>query len=48
MTTPALLEIHALSKIYGNIPVVDRVSLNVTRGEIVMVIGPRERGNRRY
>jgi ABC-type polar amino acid transport system ATPase subunit len=44
MTAPALLEIHALSKIYGNIPVVDRVSLNVMRGEIVMVIGPSGAG----
>jgi ABC-type polar amino acid transport system ATPase subunit len=40
----ALLTINGLSKIFGNIPVVDRVSLSVTQGEIVMLIGPSGAG----
>jgi ABC-type polar amino acid transport system ATPase subunit len=40
----ALLSIRELSKIYGDIPVVDRVDLQVTQGEIVMVIGPSGAG----
>ncbi len=44
MTAAPLLTIRDLSKIYGNIPVVDRVSLDVARGEIVMVIGPSGAG----
>ncbi len=40
----ALLRIAGLSKIYGEIPVVDRVDLIVTAGEIVMVIGPSGAG----
>jgi polar amino acid transport system ATP-binding protein len=40
----ALLTINALSKIFGNIPVVDRVSLSVTQGEIVMIVGPSGAG----
>ncbi|HVY17352.1 MAG TPA: amino acid ABC transporter ATP-binding protein [Rhodopila sp.] len=43
MTAP-LLAIRNLSKVYGEIPVVDRVSLDVARGEIVMVIGPSGAG----
>jgi ABC-type polar amino acid transport system ATPase subunit len=39
-----LLSIRELSKIYGDIPVVDRVDLKVTQGEIVMVIGPSGAG----
>ena len=39
-----LLRISGLSKIYGEIPVVDRVNLTVTAGEIVMVIGPSGAG----
>jgi polar amino acid transport system ATP-binding protein len=39
-----LLSIQGLSKIYGDIPVVDRVDLQVTQGEIVMVIGPSGAG----
>ena len=42
MTT--LLRISGLSKIYGEIPVVDRVNLTVNTGEIVMVIGPSGAG----
>jgi polar amino acid transport system ATP-binding protein len=40
----ALLNIQGLSKIFGDIPVVDRVDLQVTQGEIVMVIGPSGAG----
>jgi ABC-type Fe3+/spermidine/putrescine transport system ATPase subunit len=40
----ALLTINGMSKIFGNIPVVDRVSLAVTKGEIVMLIGPSGAG----
>ena len=40
----ALLSIRELSKIFGDIPVVDRVDLQVTQGEIVMVIGPSGAG----
>jgi polar amino acid transport system ATP-binding protein len=40
----ALLDIRGLSKIFGDIPVVDRVDLRVTQGEIVMVIGPSGAG----
>ena len=43
MTAP-LLSIRNLSKIYGDTPVVDRVSLDVTPGEIVMVVGPSGAG----
>src|ERR1700733_2808664 len=39
-----LLAIHGLSKIFAQIPVVDRVDLTVTAGEIVMVIGPSGAG----
>ena len=44
MTSPPLLAIHGLSKVFGDIPVVDRVDLAVTPGEIVMVIGPSGAG----
>src|SRR6202046_1604458 len=39
-----LLAIHGLSKIFAQIPVVDRVDLSITPGEIVMVIGPSGAG----
>jgi len=39
-----LLLIRGLSKIFGDIPVVDRVDLAITAGEIVMVIGPSGAG----
>jgi ABC-type polar amino acid transport system ATPase subunit len=39
-----LLNIQGLSKIYGEVPVVDRVDLQVTQGEIVMLIGPSGAG----
>ncbi len=44
MTAKPLLAIHGLSKIFGQIPVVDRVDLSITPGEIVMVIGPSGAG----
>jgi len=44
MTAEPLLAIHGLSKIFGQIPVVDRVDLSITPGEIVMVIGPSGAG----
>jgi ABC-type polar amino acid transport system ATPase subunit len=44
MTEPPLLRIRGLSKVFGDIPVVDRVDLDVARGEIVMVIGPSGAG----
>ncbi|BBK42241.1 arginine ABC transporter ATP-binding protein [Allostella vacuolata] len=39
-----LLRVLGLSKIFGDIPVVDRVTLEVATGEIVMVIGPSGAG----
>ena len=44
MTAAPLLAIHGLSKVFGEVPVVDRVDLAVTPGEIVMVIGPSGAG----
>jgi polar amino acid transport system ATP-binding protein len=41
---PALLSIRGLSKFFSDVPVVDRVSLDVTRGEIVMIVGPSGAG----
>jgi ABC-type polar amino acid transport system ATPase subunit len=40
----ALLSIRGLSKFFSDVPVVDRVSLEVTRGEIVMIVGPSGAG----
>jgi ABC-type polar amino acid transport system ATPase subunit len=44
MTVGPLLTIHGLSKVFSDIPVVDRVDLAVTPGEIVMIIGPSGAG----
>jgi polar amino acid transport system ATP-binding protein len=44
MTARPLLAIHGLSKIFGQIPVVERVDLSIAPGEIVMVIGPSGAG----
>ena len=44
MTAAPLLQIHGLSKIFSDIPVVDRVDLAVTAGEIVMIVGPSGAG----
>ncbi len=40
MRAEPLLLIQGLSKIFGEVPVVDRIDLAVSAGEIVMVIGP--------
>jgi ABC-type polar amino acid transport system ATPase subunit len=42
--TEPLLQIRGLSKFYNDVPAVDRVSLQVTAGEIVMVVGPSGAG----
>jgi ABC-type polar amino acid transport system ATPase subunit len=47
MTLPngvPLLQIQNLSKIFGEVPVVDRVDLSVQQSEIVMIIGPSGAG----
>ena len=44
MTAAPLLAIHGLSKVFSDIPVVDRVDLSVAQGEIVMIIGPSGAG----
>jgi len=44
MSATPLLQIHALSKIFGQIPVVDRVDLTVMQSEIVMIVGPSGAG----
>jgi len=44
MSATPLLQIHALSKIFGEIPVVDRVDLTVMQSEIVMIVGPSGAG----
>jgi ABC-type polar amino acid transport system ATPase subunit len=44
MSAETLLVIRGLSKIFGDVPVVDRVDLAVTVGEIVMLIGPSGAG----
>jgi ABC-type polar amino acid transport system ATPase subunit len=44
MTAPPLLHIRGLSKIFADVPVLDRIDLDVARGEVVMVIGPSGAG----
>jgi glutamate transport system ATP-binding protein len=44
MSETPLLRIRGLSKVFGDIPVLDRVDLDVTAREIVMVIGPSGAG----
>jgi ABC-type polar amino acid transport system ATPase subunit len=44
MSATPLLQIHALSKIFGEMPVVDRVELSVMQSEIVMIVGPSGAG----
>jgi ABC-type polar amino acid transport system ATPase subunit len=44
MSGGPLLSIRGLSKVYGEVPVVDRVDLQVMPGEIVMVVGPSGAG----
>ena len=44
MRAEPLLLIQGLSKIFGEVPVVDRVDLAVTAGEIVILVGPSGAG----
>jgi ABC-type polar amino acid transport system ATPase subunit len=44
MRAEPLLSIRGLSKIFGEVPVVDRVDLAVTAGEIVILVGPSGAG----
>src|ERR1700752_5208992 len=44
MTPEPLLRIRGLSKVFGEIPVVDRVDCDVMQGDIVMIIGPSGAG----
>ena len=44
MNGTPLLSVRGLSKFFSDIPVVDRVGLDVTQGEIVMVVGPSGAG----
>jgi ABC-type polar amino acid transport system ATPase subunit len=43
-TPSSLLSLRGLSKFFSEVPVVDRVDLEVTQGEIVMVVGPSGAG----
>ena len=43
MSAP-LLHVQGLSKFYGDIPVLDRVDLDVAAGEIVILLGPSGAG----
>jgi glutamate/aspartate transport system ATP-binding protein len=43
-TAEPLLQIRDLSKFYNDVPAVDRVSLDVAAGEIVMIVGPSGAG----
>ncbi len=43
-TATPLLHVQGLSKVYADIPVVDRVSFDVQPGETVMLIGPSGAG----
>jgi ABC-type polar amino acid transport system ATPase subunit len=44
MTELPLLRVTGLSKLYADVPVLDRVDLTVQKGEIVMVVGPSGAG----
>jgi ABC-type polar amino acid transport system ATPase subunit len=44
MTAEGLLTVRRLSKVFGHIPVLDRVDLQVRQGEIVIVVGPSGAG----
>jgi ABC-type polar amino acid transport system ATPase subunit len=44
MSDPPLLSVTGLSKIFGEVPVLDRVDLTVQTGEIVMIVGPSGAG----
>lgn len=40
MAVPTIIELQNVSKIYGNHPAVDNVSLNVYQGEFLSILGP--------
>ena len=42
--SPALLDVHDVSKAFGSVEVLRSVSLQVNRGEVVTVIGPSGSG----
>jgi ABC-type polar amino acid transport system ATPase subunit len=44
MTEPPLLRIRGLSKVFTDVPVLDRIDLDVAAGEVVMAIGPSGAG----
>jgi ABC-type polar amino acid transport system ATPase subunit len=44
MSDLPLLRVSRLSKIFGEVPVLDRVDLTVQTGEIVMIVGPSGAG----
>jgi ABC-type polar amino acid transport system ATPase subunit len=44
MSDLPLLRVTKLSKIFGDVPVLDRVDLTVQKGEIVMIVGPSGAG----
>jgi ABC-type polar amino acid transport system ATPase subunit len=44
MTDLPLLRVTGLSKIFGEVPVLDRVDLTVQTGEIVIIVGPSGAG----
>jgi ABC-type polar amino acid transport system ATPase subunit len=44
MMASPLLRVRGLSKVFADVPVLDRVDLDVARGEVVMVIGPSGAG----
>jgi len=39
-----MIELHAVSKIFGDTPVVDNISLHVKKGEIFGLLGPNAAG----
>ena len=44
MSGGTLLRVQGLSKIYGDVPVVDRVNFEIAGGEVMMLIGPSGAG----
>ena len=44
MTGVPLLRVTGLSKLYADVPVLDRVDVTVRTGEIVMIVGPSGAG----
>ncbi len=44
MSAPPLLSIHGLSKLFGEVAVVDRIDIEVAQSEIVIIVGPSGAG----